>query len=203
MESTTAKTTEKPVALIVDDDNTTCATMTAALRKSGFDVKHAADGASGIILFDVVNPDLIFLDVPGNNRENVLKNIVAALAEKSDAIKDPEIFYREVLEREKLGSTGIGEGVAIPHARTDAVRALVLTFARTAEPIDFAAEDKQPVRLIFLLAVPVRGLKSYLMTLARISRVVRKASVRQQLLEASDARQIIQIIHKAETAVDA
>ncbi|HID02199.1 MAG TPA: EAL domain-containing protein, partial [Desulfobacterales bacterium] len=54
---------EKPVALIVDDDNTTCATMTAALRKAGFDVKRAADGASGIILFDVVRPDLIFLDV--------------------------------------------------------------------------------------------------------------------------------------------
>ena len=54
---------EKPVALIVDDDNTTCATMTAALRKAGFDVKRAADGASGIILFDVVGPDLIFLDV--------------------------------------------------------------------------------------------------------------------------------------------
>jgi diguanylate cyclase (GGDEF)-like protein len=69
MESTIPNTMEKPVALIIDDDNTTCATMTAALRKAGFDVKHAADGASGIILFDVVQPDLIFLDVlmPGMN----------------------------------------------------------------------------------------------------------------------------------------
>ncbi len=63
MEMITADTNEKPVALIVDDDNTTCATMTAALRKASFDVKHAADGASGVILFDVVKPDLIFLDV--------------------------------------------------------------------------------------------------------------------------------------------
>ena len=68
---------EKPVALIVDDDNTTCATMTAALRKAGFDVKRAADGASGIILFDVVRPDLIFLDVlmPGMDGDETCRAI--------------------------------------------------------------------------------------------------------------------------------
>jgi fructose-specific phosphotransferase system IIA component len=154
-------------------------------------------------LFELLDPNLIFLDVPGDTREKVLKNIVAAISERSDVIQDPDAFYREVLEREKLGSTGIGEGVAIPHARTDAVRALVLTFARTAKPVDFAAEDKQPVRLIFLLAVPVHGLKSYLMTLARISRVVRKESVRKRLLDASSPDEIIQIIRGAEMEVEA
>ena len=154
-------------------------------------------------LFELLNPDLIFLDVPGKTRDEVLKNIVEAISKKSTVIQNPEAFYREVLERERLGSTGIGEGVAIPHARTDAVKALVLTFARTRGPINFGAEDKQPVRLIFLLAVPVRGLKSYLMTLARISRVVRKESVRQRLLNAATPEEVIQIIRETETEVDA
>ncbi len=154
-------------------------------------------------LFELLNPELIFLDVPGKTREEILKNIVEELSRKSDQIENPELFYQEVLEREKLGSTGIGEGVAIPHARTDAVKELILVFARTREPIDFAAEDKRPVRLLFLLAVPVKGLKSYLMTLARISRVVRKESVRTNLLKASSQEEVMRIIQKAETETNA
>ncbi len=154
-------------------------------------------------LYELLDPNLIFLDVPGKSRDEVLKNIVDEISKKSTAIQNPEAFYQEVLERERLGSTGIGEGVAIPHARTDAVRQLLLTFARTHDAVDFAAEDKRPVRLIFLLAVPIRGLKSYLLTLARISRVVRKESVRQKLLEAATPQKVIQIIHEAETEVEA
>lgn len=150
---------------------------------------------------EMLSIEMIFLDVPGKTKEDVLRALIDRIIEKKEVFKDPDEFYEEVLERERLGSTGIGEGVAIPHARTDNVNEMIIVFARTANPINFNSDDKRPVRLLFMIAVPVRGLKSYLTTLAKISRIVRQEKVRQMLLKAASPDEVITVIQKAEKEI--
>jgi len=149
----------------------------------------------------MLSPDMIFLDIPGKTKEEVIRELVNRITEKKAVLKNPDQFYEEVLERERLGSTGIGEGVAIPHARTDNVGKMIVVFARTRDAIDFNSDDKRPVRLLFMIAVPVRGLKSYLTTLAKISRIVRQEKVRRMLLEASSPEDVIRVIQMAEKEI--
>jgi len=147
---------------------------------------------------EMLSNEMIFLDIPGKTKEAVIRNLINRVTEKKAVFRDPNAFYEEVLERERLGSTGIGEGVAIPHSRTDNVKDMIIVFARTANPINFNSDDKRPVRLLFMIAVPVRGLKSYLTTLAKISRIVRQEKVRQMLLKAVSPDEVISIIQRAE-----
>jgi len=149
----------------------------------------------------MLSKDMIFLDIPGKTKEDVIRELVNRIAQKKMVLKDSDQFFEEVLERERLGSTGIGEGVAIPHARTDNVEKIIIVFARTMKPVDFNSDDKRPVRLLFMIAVPVRGLKSYLTTLAKISRIVRQEKVRRMLLEASSPDDVIRVIQMAENEI--
>jgi len=149
----------------------------------------------------MLSKDMIFLDIPGKTKEDVIRELVNRIAQKKMVLKDSDQFFEEVLERERLGSTGIGEGVAIPHARTDNVEKIIIVFARTMKPVDFNSDDKRPVRLLFMIAVPVRGLKSYLNTLAKISRIVRQEKVRRMLLEASSPDDVIRVIQMAENEI--
>lgn len=150
---------------------------------------------------EMLSKEMVFLDIPGKTKEDVIRELVNRIARKKAVLKDADKFYEEVLERERLGSTGIGEGVAIPHARTDNVEKMIVVFARTAEPINFKSDDRRPVQLLFMIAVPVRGLKSYLTTLAKISRIVRQEKVRRMLLEASSPDDVIHVIQMVEKEI--
>ena len=105
---------------------------------------------------------------------------------------------KEVLEREKLRGTGIGDEFAIPHARTEQVKNILIAFARTKNPINFEAIDGQNVHFIFLLAVPIKELKTYLTTLAMISRLIKGERVRSILLHSNNNQEIINAIKNHE-----
>ncbi len=149
-------------------------------------------------LSDLMSENLIFLDIPGNNRKEVITNIINKMAENTHEIKHPEKFIQQVLDRERLGSTGIGDEVAIPHARTDLVDRIIISFARSEKPVDFEALDGLPVRYIFLMAVPIKELRSYLATLAVISRLVKNKTVREVMRTAKTSSELLNGIREAE-----
>jgi mannitol/fructose-specific phosphotransferase system IIA component (Ntr-type) len=103
-----------------------------------------------------------------------------------------------VLKRENLESTGIGLGVAIPHARTTAARELLLTFGRSAKGVDFDSLDGKPSHLIFLIAAPEENKSQYIMALARLSKILRKEEMRMRLSKATTSKEVIDILKEAE-----
>ena len=131
------------------------------------------------------------------------QEVIRQLAEKmsmSGAIVDGEKFIKDVLGREVLGSTGIGNGIAIPHARTEAVKGFVIGFGRSREGIDFSALDNEPVKLIFLMGASHKELNLYLRMLAELSKLLMNSSFRNELLSAGTAHDVVQIIRKFESA---
>lgn len=98
---------------------------------------------------------------------------------------DAREIFESMLQRERLASTGLGRGIAIPHVKSKALRGIVCIFAQLAEPIDFDSHDGEPVDLIFLLLAPEHASGDHLKALARISRVVRDPAVLERLRAAT------------------
>jgi len=130
--------------------------------------------------------------MPGATREKAITALVAVLPIADLAAR--EELLAAVLAREAAGSTGIGEGVAIPHARSLRVAAPMLAIGRAAAPIDFKSADGMPVSLVFLLAVPAAEPSFHLKTLAAISRIAADKELMRQLNGATDPRQLFELI---------
>lgn len=146
---------------------------------------------------EYLSPDTIILDVKSNEKIEVIRELSQILIDKN-IITDTEEFFSAILKRENLESTGIGQGVAIPHARTKAVKSIALVFGRSQAGVDFSSLDGQPSHLIFLIAAPEDKKTEYIMTLARLSRLLRKDEARKNLLEAKSPEEVIKIISQYE-----
>lgn len=135
-------------------------------------------------LGDLITPEAVFASLRAQNKKQALHE----LAEK--AAKITGLPAREILEtlmqRERLGSTGVGRGIAIPHGRVPQLGRIVSVFARLAEPIPFDAMDGEPVDLIFLLLAPEHAGADHLKALARISRLLRDPTSAEKLRGAHD-----------------
>lgn len=127
----------------------------------------------------------ILSQLHATSREGVLGEMVAHLKE-SGKIDDPEGLIEILLDREVLGSTGIGHGVAIPHGRLGGLNEILLVFGRSLEGVDFDAHDGDPVNLFFLLVAPEDSAGLHLKILARISRIVKNPECRKALLDSDD-----------------
>ena len=114
---------------------------------------------------------------------------IAEKAANATGIPEREIFDT-LMQREKLGSTGVGGGIAIPHGKLAKLTRIVGLFARLARPIDFEALDGQPVDLLFLLLAPEAAGADHLKALARVARLLRDAEVARKLRESRDAEAI-------------
>jgi fructose-specific phosphotransferase system IIA component len=148
---------------------------------------------------DYLKEDRILLNLSTRKKEESIREISTLLKDAKE-ILDFETFLRDVFEREKLATTGIGHEVAMPHARTNAVKDFVIAFGRSCEGVEFNSLDGRPAKLIFLMATPKeKGLSAYLKTLAHLSRLLQKESFRNLLLQASSSREIIDEFKKAET----
>lgn len=146
---------------------------------------------------ELLTPDLINLNLTSKNKEGVLAE-VADMVHKAGKVSDKDTFLGALMKRENLESTGIGKGLAIPHARTDTVDGVVMAFARSEEGIDFQSLDQKPAYLVFLIASPEREKSAYIKALARISRLMRKDTFRQQLMEANTPQEVVQLIARNE-----
>lgn len=122
-------------------------------------------------LSDLLSPGAVFEGLAVPNKKSLFQQL-AAIAAKSAAL-DAKMVVERLAERERLGSTGFGGGVAIPHGKIDGLNRVVGVFARLAAPIDFAAIDDMPVDLVFLLLSPPDSGVEHLKALARVSRRLR------------------------------
>lgn len=148
---------------------------------------------------DFMSEDLINLSLKSTAKEEVLKELVELLG-KSSNIEDKEKCLDALLKREKLGTTGIGKSVAIPHAKTEFAQKLTIAFAISKKGIDFEALDENNTNIFFVFASPVQDSQKYLKILARISRLIRNDNFRNKLLKAETAKEIINIIDEEEQA---
>lgn len=138
-----------------------------------------------------------FLEIEAKTKEEAIKYLVEKLEANGD-ISGKEQFVKDILEREGLGSTGIGNNVAIPHARTSSVKEFVIAFGRSSEGIDFEALDGQKVNIVFLMGANPKQLNLYLRLLAELSKLLMNESFRQQLLSARSAKEVIDIVKNFE-----
>ena len=130
-------------------------------------------------------------------KQEVINELVSLL-EKTGKLTDREEFLRVIKEREELGSTGIGYNIAIPHARSKAIKSLVGAFGISKKGINFDALDKEPVHLFFLLGAAQDASGEYLRALAIISRFLRRRKVRQDLMKAETVDDVMEIIRREE-----
>lgn len=142
---------------------------------------------------EYLKPKAIIMDIKARDKLAAIKELVDYMVEHK-LVKDGNEFLQALAKRENLESTGIGDGIAIPHARTNAVKDLVLAFARSPGGVDFSAIDGKPSHIIFLIASPDDKKSEYIMTLARLSRLLRKHEVREKLRNAGDPDEILSII---------
>jgi fructose-specific phosphotransferase system IIA component len=146
-------------------------------------------------LSELFGKDCVVLDVKPNGKEQLLETIISELNSK-DLIKDYKHSLRDVIEREKVMSTGIGNGVAIPHAYTDGVNRLVAGFFRTRKGVDFAALDGKKVDLFFIILGPKASRRNHIKVLAKISRLLNHEDFRENLREAPDVDSVLEVFRK-------
>lgn len=138
---------------------------------------------------DIVSPEGVILDLrSGRSKRQVLKELARQAAGLAGV--DEQRLLDALLERERLGTTGIGHGIAIPHAKLDQLDRVVGVFARLDHPVDFESLDDQPSDLIFLLLAPNSADTASLKALARISRLLRDPATRERLRQEQD-RQVV------------
>lgn len=151
-------------------------------------------------LVKLLKEKCINLELKGKDKKQVVAELVELLA-KSGKLKNKKTFFKTMMSREKMGSTGIGNGVAIPHAKSDAVKDFILVFARKNEGIDFGALDGEKTYLFFALASPNEEVGGHLKILAEISRVVKDKFTVGLLRKTADKKKILKLIADAEKSV--
>jgi len=137
----------------------------------------------------LLNEQLILPDLKGTTKQHVIEEIVEHLAKVHKGINAGELL-KALLEREKLGSTGIGNGIAIPHGKLAGLSDIILVFARSRTGVPFEAIDGKPIHLIFLLVAPANSTGGHLKALARLSRLLKNDELRRVLLSAPTAQDI-------------
>src|SRR5437762_13677612 len=142
---------------------------------------------------EFLREDLVFPDLAATDKAGVLGEMCAGLARSYPSLSADKLA-ETLLEREKLGSTGIGEGVAIPHGKLAGIPGLLAAFGRKKLGVDFAAIDSKPTYLFFVLFAPDNSAGLHLKALARISRLFKQPQFRQGILAANDGAAIFRLI---------
>lgn len=146
---------------------------------------------------EILDERCVLLDMNVRRKRKVVSRLVDALAEVG-VITDPRETTREVLEREKRASAGIGRGVAIPHRLTDTVAQTVMAFGRTRDGVSFGAIDGRPVGLVFLILGPADRPNEHLQLLSRLSRLFHRDECVKRLLEARTAADVRSVLQQEE-----
>jgi fructose PTS system EIIBC or EIIC component len=150
-----------------------------------------------VLLSELLSPERIRIPIVAESKEDVLRELVH-LVGATARVDDVEDVLRAVREREEVLSTGIGNGVAIPHGRSASIADLSLVAGVAREPVDFDALDGRPVQLFFLLIGPETAAGQHVKVLSRISRLLRQESFRERLIASRDAAEFYQILSEAE-----
>jgi fructose-specific phosphotransferase system IIA component len=137
--------------------------------------------------------DLISFELKGGSKNEVISELVD-LASRSRLVKDGNELLKDILEREKLVTTGVGYGVAFPHAKSKAVKGIVIAFGRSKKGVDFDSMDKQPVYLFFLIAAPEDAIGAHLNVMARLSYLMRSEKNRDKLMRIKGPKELLEVL---------
>jgi nitrogen PTS system EIIA component len=140
-------------------------------------------------LSELFQEENIIPDLKAEDKKGVLEEMVGAIV-KHEPHLDRSALVRILLERERLGSTGIGDGVAIPHGKSSEVSRPRIAFGRSRKGLDFESMDGEPAHLFFLLVAPENSASIHLQALARIAKVLKNSAFRKDLLEAPGRQEI-------------
>jgi len=148
-------------------------------------------------LADILSEKTIKVPLENREKSRVIEELVDLL-DKAGSITNRDAVLKAILDREAVMSTGVGEGVAIPHGKSDAAPVIVAALGISAEPIDFDSIDKEPVRLIWLLVGPPGQTGPHLKALSRISRLMHMGELKEKLLKATSAEQVLEEVGREE-----
>ena len=133
---------------------------------------------------------LIVFNLKAGGKSEVIEELVD-LVSTSNMVKDRDQLLQDVVDRESLVTTGVGYGVAFPHAKTRSVKGIVIAFGRSAQGVDFDAMDHKPVHLFFLIAAPEDAIGAHLNVMARLSYLMKSEKNRQKLSEATSPGDVL------------
>lgn len=148
-------------------------------------------------LSEMLSEETIEIDLKAKDKDEVLKEMVEILF-NAKKIKDKEKVLEDIKRREEMMTTGIGHGVAIPHAKSDAVETLVAAFGRSKKGIDFKSIDGEPVYLFFILVSPENITGPHIKALAKISRLLKHHYVREKLKATETPQEVLELIRQEE-----
>jgi nitrogen PTS system EIIA component len=151
-------------------------------------------------LSDYLNGSRIVLNLQGENKKHVLEKLVEILGNQVSINQQNIVDLLEV--REKLSTTGIGFGIAIPHCKSSEVGELQVVVGRFEQGVDFNALDGKPVKLLFLLVAPEQSSSEHLKVLAKIARIAKDEDIRQQILQITDSNAVFDYIKEIESKFD-
>jgi len=143
---------------------------------------------------DTLKEGAIISELNATDKKAVLEELTGTLVEAYGV--NQEEMVRVLLERERLGSTGIGGGIAIPHGKLGALKSLLMAFGRSRKGVEFDAMDGKPTHLFFLLLAPEDSTGAHLKMLARISRSLKNSVFRERLMTAADGRELYMVIQR-------
>ncbi|MFO7476831.1 MAG: PTS IIA-like nitrogen regulatory protein PtsN [Methyloceanibacter sp.] len=151
-----------------------------------------------MLLSDFISPDSVIASLKAKSKKQLLQDL-SAHAARLTGLAERDIFD-VLLQRERLGSTGLGHGIAIPHGKVQGLRRIAGIFARLAEPVDFEAIDGEKVDIVFLLLAPEGAGADHLKALARISRLLREGSAIDKLRACKDAAALYAVLTEGEAS---
>ncbi|AGB42420.1 PTS system, fructose subfamily, IIA component [Halobacteroides halobius DSM 5150] len=146
---------------------------------------------------NLLTKNLIKLDLVAENKEDALQEMINLLA-KSEKITSKQDFYQTILAREEKSSTGVGNGVAIPHGQSEVVTEPALVFAKSKQGIAFESRDGQPAKIFFMIAVPKGGATDHLKVLSNLSRKLMHQDFREDLLATETKEEVLEVITERE-----
>ena len=148
---------------------------------------------------EVIEEQFIRTNLPGGSKEEIINRMIEIIGNSKNVL-DKEKVRQAIFEREKIMSTGVGNGFAIPHGKTDAVKDIVAAFAITERPINYQALDDQPVRLVFLLIGKDSLVGPHIKLLSRISRLMNKEGFRDELIMSKSPKEVLELFRREEAS---
>ena len=150
---------------------------------------------------DLLTTSTIAMELNATTKDSALEKLADTLY-KANKLNDKTAFLKGIHARESQSTTGIGEGIAIPHAKTDAVKTPAIAFGKSVNGIDFDSLDGQPAHLLFMIAAPAGGAQTHLDALAKLSGILMDESVRAQLLQATTKDEVLSIIDQHDDSAE-
>jgi len=144
-------------------------------------------------LTEIFNQQLIISNLKAHDKKGALEELSQIITEQNPSLNKRAVL-QVLLERERLGSTGIGDGIALPHGKLAELSNLLISFGRSVDGLDFDSIDEQPAYLFFLLLAPENSAGMHLTALAKISRMLKDGNFRQRLMGAKSREEIYKVI---------